>query len=75
MAGASPDEAAAPSMSLESPASDTLQMSRVAILELRKGFELDTQETHFDKLGEWCVEGRVEGLGIIPNADGGFRFT
>ena len=70
MAGASADEAATPPVSLETQESDLLQMSRVVILELRKGFELDTQETHFDKLGEWCVEGRVQGLGIVPDADG-----
>lgn len=70
MAAASVDEESALSTSFDATETDPLQVSRVAILELRKGFELETQDTTIEKLGEWCVEGRVEGIGIFPDAEG-----
>lgn len=70
MVAASIDEAAAPPPSFDGPDGDQVQISRVAIFELRKGFELETQETRIEKLGEWCLEGSTEGIGIYPNADG-----
>lgn len=75
MVAASIDEAAAPPPSLDGLDDDQVQMSRIAIFELRKGFELETQETRIEKLGDWCIEGGAEGIGIYPNVDGVLGFS
>ncbi|THH17275.1 hypothetical protein EW146_g3520 [Bondarzewia mesenterica] len=72
MTCATMDESAVPQMSFDSDDNGQQQGSRVTLLEIRKGFELDTEETRIEKVGEWFIDASADCITALSHPDGSF---
>ncbi|TFY66090.1 hypothetical protein EVG20_g5003 [Dentipellis fragilis] len=75
MACAEPDENLVSQINVDSFSEIHEQRhARVVLLSLKKGAGCEDEEILMEKIGDWCVNGSVEGIAVFFDADGSLKF-